>query len=333
MAARRRGVGTLAVRGVLIAAVCLGMVGAQARADAKATAREVLNATGFRGGLIVHVGCGDGKLTAALRAGDRTIVHGLSIRTRTGDSDAANIEKARETIRQLGLCGKVSVEPWTGQRLPYADNLVNLLVSEDLGKIPMDEVKRVLAPGGVAYISTGGTWAKTTKPRPQEIDEWTHFLHDASNNAVAHDTLVGPPRYMQWVAKPLWLRSHETESGISALVSAGGRVFYILDEGLIGIVDERLPCTWSLVARDAFNGVLLWKRPMPQWGWRAWKQEALEGKDLTQIRARPTASSSRSATGRRSRFSMPQPARSSARAREPRAPTRSSTARAPSSSA
>ncbi len=293
MAARRRGVGTLAVRGVLIAGVCLGMVGAQARADAKAAAREVLNATGFRGGLIVHVGCGDGKLTAALRAGDHTLVHGLSIRTRilkgsvwTGDSHAANIEKARETIRQLGLYGKVSVEHWTGQRLPYADNLVNLLVSEDLGKIPMDEVKRVLAPGGVAYIKTGGNWTKTVKPRPQEIDEWTHFLHDASNNAVAHDALVGPPRYMQWVAKPLWLRSHETESGVSALVSAGGRVFYILDEGLIGIVDERLPCTWSLVARDAFNGVLLWKRPMPQWGWRAWKREALEGKDLTQIRGR-----------------------------------------------
>ncbi|KPK45326.1 MAG: hypothetical protein AMK72_11170, partial [Planctomycetes bacterium SM23_25] len=265
--------------------VVLGLAAVAAAATialaADPDARQILEATGVQGGLVVHLGCGDGKLTAALRSNDRYLVHGLA-------RDAANLPTAREHIRHLGLYGEVSVEHWTGERLPYADNLVNLLVSQDLGKTGMDEVRRVLAPGGVAYVRTAGTWAATVKPWPQEIDEWTHFLHDAANNAVAHDALVGPPRHMQWVAKPLWLRSHETESGISALVSARGRVFYILDEGLIGIVDERLPCTWSLVARDAFNGVQLWKRPLPQWGWREWKREALEGKDLTQIRARRT---------------------------------------------
>ncbi|MCX5656573.1 MAG: hypothetical protein NTY65_18200 [Planctomycetota bacterium] len=79
-------------------------------------------------------------------------------------------------------------------RLPYADNLVNVVVAEDLGKTPMDEVMRVLAPLGVAYVKgADGKWAKTLKPWPKEIDEWTHWLHDAGNNAVAHDTRVGPP--------------------------------------------------------------------------------------------------------------------------------------------
>jgi len=32
-------------------------------------AKQILNATNVKGGLIVHIGCGDGKLTAALRAG------------------------------------------------------------------------------------------------------------------------------------------------------------------------------------------------------------------------------------------------------------------------
>ena len=50
----------------------------------------------------VHVGCGDGKLTAALRAGDGFLVHGL-------DTDVKNVAKAREHIRSRGLCGKVSV--------------------------------------------------------------------------------------------------------------------------------------------------------------------------------------------------------------------------------
>ena len=32
-----------------------------------------------RGGLVVHLGCGDGKLTAALRTGDAYLVHGLDV--------------------------------------------------------------------------------------------------------------------------------------------------------------------------------------------------------------------------------------------------------------
>ncbi|MCK5173418.1 MAG: PQQ-binding-like beta-propeller repeat protein, partial [Planctomycetes bacterium] len=29
----------------------------------------------------------------------------------------------------------------------------------------------------------------------------------------------------------------------------------------------QLPADWSLVARDAFNGVLLWEKPVPSWAW------------------------------------------------------------------
>ncbi|MCD6304136.1 MAG: PQQ-binding-like beta-propeller repeat protein, partial [Planctomycetes bacterium] len=48
---------------------------------------------------------------------------------------------------------------------------------------------------------------------------------------------------------------------------------YFLDEGPIGIVDARLPEKWSLIARDAFNGRLLWKRRLEQWGWRFWEKD------------------------------------------------------------
>ena len=244
-----------------------------------AQARQVLEASGVRGGLVVHLGCGDGKLTAALRAGDAYLVHGL-------DADAANVEKARQHIRSLGLYGPVSVERWTDPaHLPYADNLVNLLVISDSGfQMPETEVMRVLAPLGVAYVKgADGKWAKTVKPWPKEIDEWTHFLHGPDNNAVAHDTRVGPPKSMQWVAGPLYCRSHEIDSSVSALVSARGRLFYILDEGPTGIADQRLPEKWALVARDGFSGVLLWKRPLPDWGWPEWKKNQLAGTDWTKL--------------------------------------------------
>ncbi|KKK92584.1 hypothetical protein LCGC14_2701470, partial [marine sediment metagenome] len=84
---------------------------------------------------------------------------------------------------------------------------------------------------------------------------------------------------------PLWLRSHETPSGIQAPVASRGRLFYFFDEGLIGITDERLPDRWSLVCRDAFNGKLLWKRPLDAWGWRQWNRQRWEGKNWTTLRA------------------------------------------------
>jgi outer membrane protein assembly factor BamB len=219
-------------------------------------AEKIFDATGVKGGLVVHIGCGNGRLTAALHVNDSYIIHGL-------DRGAKNIEKAREHIRSLNLCGKVSVDLLKGDQLPYIDGLVNLVVSEDLGEITMDEVLRVLVPDGVAYTKRAGEWRRTVKPRPKEIDEWTHYLHDASGNAVAHDSVVGPPRRMQWVGSPRWARSHEHSASLNALVSANGRIFYIIDEGPRDSI--QLPPKWFLIARDAFNGTVLWKRELPKW--------------------------------------------------------------------
>jgi outer membrane protein assembly factor BamB len=224
-------------------------------------AQQILAATGVKGGLVVHLGCGDGKLTAALRANDSYLVQGL-------DADAGNIEKARQHLHALRLYGPVSVEQWLGARLPYNDNLVNLVVAEDLRGVAMAEVLRVLAPGGVAYIQKGGHWMKTVKPRPAEIDQWTHYLHDPSNNAVAHDAVVGPPRRLQWIGGPRYSRHHDHMSSISAMVSANGRNFYIFDEATRASI--LVPPKWWLVARDAFNGTILWKRPIEDWQTHLW---------------------------------------------------------------
>ncbi len=254
---------------------CVSLAGPAGAAGV--SAKDVLDATGVTGGLVVQVGCGDGQLTAGLAERPGMLVHAL-------DADAEKVAAARRRLREAGLYGRASAEHWAADRLPHADGLARLVVSADLGSVPLAEVLRVLCPGGVAYVRGADGWAKTVKPRPAEIDEWTHYLHDATNNAVAADDRVGPPRHLQWVAPPKYCRSHEIDSSLSALVTAGGRMFAILDDGLIGITDPRLPQNWSLVARDAYSGVLLWKRPMDKWGWRQWKRNALEGKDWTGLR-------------------------------------------------
>jgi len=119
-------------------------------------AEEIINATGVQGGFIIHIGSGDGQLTQALRANDHYIVHGL-------DSNPANVRKAREAILSSGEYGSITIDHLTGTELPIVDNLVNLVVSEDLGDVPMNEIKRILAPQGVAYIRQNGSWQKNSK--------------------------------------------------------------------------------------------------------------------------------------------------------------------------
>ena len=247
---------TTSVRTTRVTILHVALIAASLTAPAYAAdARSILDPAGVRGGLVVHLGCGDGKLTAALRACDSYLVHGL-------DTDAANIAKARKHVDGLGLSGKVSVARLTGARLPYVDNLVRLVVAEDLGAVPMAEVMRVLCPNGVAYVAG----KKTVKPRPSELDEWTHFLHDASGNPVADDTAVAPPRHVQWMAAPNWSRNHHKLASISSVVTAGGRLFYIMDSG--PPANMAVPGKWSLVARDAFSGVLLWRKPMASWAYQ-----------------------------------------------------------------
>ena len=220
-------------------------------------ARQILDASGVQGGLVVVIGCDSPALLAELRAGDSYLVHGL-------DRDPGKVAAARTYLREKGLYGPVTAAQWDGAQLPYVDSLVKMIVvAGDTGRISEDEWTRVLAPLGVIVDTRKGKIEITRKPWPEELDPWSHFLHDASNNAVSDDTVVGPPQGLRWTCGPEFARSHEHFASMSAMVTAGGRVFYIIDEGPVSSVC--LPPQWKLVARDAFSGVLLWQRPITNW--------------------------------------------------------------------
>ncbi len=242
---------------VLFAVACFAQAaGAAEQAGPRRLAQEVLALAGLKGGAIVHLGCGDGRLTAALGTDPRFLVQGL-------DTSEANVQAARKCIQALGLYGRVSAERWSGKRLPYVDNLINLVVVEELGGAGMGEVMRVLAPRGVALVKRDGQWTRSVKPWPSDIDEWQQHFHDADNNAVARDRVVGPPRHYQWIAEPEWMRSHMSMPSITSMVSSRGRLFTIEDRATAE--HPALPGKFALVARDAFNGIVLWRRPFPDW--------------------------------------------------------------------
>jgi len=260
-------------------------------AAAEKLAAEMARRSGAPGGVCVFVG-GDGKLPVAMAKMGRFVVHCLA-------PDAADCAALRGAIRARGAYGPVSAAEWHGGTLPYADNLVNLVAVPDFPSaakrgLTAAELLRALAPLGTAFVGgagqalaaelraagaedvgtmeAGGGWLHFRKPWPADIDEWTHYLHGADGNPVARDRVVGPPRHFQWTSGPRWMRSHETDSSVTTLVTAGGRLFYVVDEAPISLAgDHDLPDKWALAARDAFNGVSLWKVPIRRWGWREWK--------------------------------------------------------------
>jgi len=246
-------------------------------------ADEILKASGIRAGLCVHLGAGDGKLTAALGrklgGGEATfIVQGLA-------ADAEAVKKARAHIQAQGLYGPVSVVRSDFKPLPYAENLVNLAVAEDLpallGKgLDLNEVFRVIVPNGVLCaggkvdagkltaagfkdVRAAGSWTAALKPRPKEMDDWPSYRYGPDRNRVSQDLLAGcPATRLRWRAG---------FSPLGVMVSAGGRLFHPRGVANYGWSWTR----GSLIARDAYNGLLLWERPLegalkpPGWRFRA----------------------------------------------------------------
>jgi len=211
------------------------------------------HATAEPRGLIVQLG---GSCPAP---GEGRLIHYLL-------TDQTAVDEARNTFRGQD---SVRVDLFSGTQLPHAENTVCRLVCEVRGALPREEVVRVLRPLGTARLKAERGFIEITKPWPDDIDEWTHWLHGPGSNPVAADRRVGFPRRLQWTAPPRRCRSHEKSPSLTGMVTARGRIFYISDEGPIS-VGGRIPDKWRLVARDAFSGALLWKQPVPDWGWEAW---------------------------------------------------------------
>ena len=213
-----------------------------------------------RAGLIVVVDA-DSAADLLKHAGDpSSLVHGL-VR-----SSAAE-KTLRGQLLAADKTGRITVSVWDGKRIPFVENTVNRIVC----KRAPDDIRRALAPYGSAVDASGA--ALWTKPYPKEIDEWTHYLYQPSGNSVSKDTIVGPPRRIQWAGDPQMLRHHDHLPSLSAMVTTKGRAYYIFDEASSASI--LFPPKWRLIARDAFNGVVLWKKDIAEWHPHLWPLKSM----------------------------------------------------------
>lgn len=114
---------------------------------------------GIRDGVCIDIGCGPGMLAVELAQRSEFKVIGLDI-----DPDQKPLFEKR--IREAGLAERVSFVLGDAQKLPFADNSADAIVSRgtltfipDIGKC-LREVDRVLKPGGVAFL--GGRYLYTS---------------------------------------------------------------------------------------------------------------------------------------------------------------------------
>jgi len=249
---------------------------------------KLIDTSDIAGGVCAVLGRADTDLALSIAKRKSFVIHALY-------ADWKTARAARLEFRAAKLHGRVSADVSGGPHLPYGPNIVTVLVADNYAALKssglsLEEVRRAVAPLGTVFLggpgelieelkSAGfervrkdGKWMRAVKPWPAEIDQWTHYCHGPDSNPVARDKLVGPPVHYQWTAGPLWSRAHDSDSSVNSLVSADGRIFYMVDEAPISLPGQHsLPDKWFVVARDAFNGVLLWKKPVEKWGWRQWK--------------------------------------------------------------
>ena len=117
-------------------------------------ADDFLQKSGITKGVCLDIGAGNGYLGLAL-------AEKSNLQVRVVDIDSEMLEFAQENIRERQLADRVDTVRADVEALPFQDNYAHLIVSR--GSVffwenqvaGLNEVYRVLAPGGISFIGGG----------------------------------------------------------------------------------------------------------------------------------------------------------------------------------
>jgi len=243
--------------------------------SAKEVAAIVQTEAKVEKGLCLVIDIKDGKLVAEIAKVSQMYVQGCSW-------DSKNIQLSRQNLKKENTLERSSIIFIESDFLPYADNLINVVVYSSYGdkKISIEEIIRVMTPNAVCVLGNdykpeaivgvekqlkeAGVksikslsrkgWLSFAKPENLDFDTWPHNSGGADLSLVNNDKVVGPWEELRWIGEPRWGALAGTYSG---RVTCGGRIYY---------VENRSDNHWW-VSRDAYNGTELWRVPIEGKGW------------------------------------------------------------------
>lgn len=189
----------------------------------------------------------DGKLDVReiLELGRKT---DLTVYVQTGQRGRALA--IREAIAMAGLPANRMVVDHSPKEIGLADNIADLVLS--VGTRSKSEINRVQRPGSIALIGK----RKLTKPIPAGADDWSHPYHGPDNNPNSNDKLVRGDFRTQFIGYPMFSPMPQQT------VSAGGVLFKAF--GHIAHKANQNAVLNTLMAVNAYNGTILWQRPLPK---------------------------------------------------------------------
>jgi outer membrane protein assembly factor BamB len=237
--------------------------GASARASEldKAVVAEKLGATR---GICVVLGDRQGAMARDLaRASELTLFVQLP--------NPTDAQAAARTADAAGLYGtRIFVAQGSAARIGLADSLADAVLVLPAALEPPNEIMRVLRPGGRAIFEVSELFAAPeagqvrrpsldersilTKPFPDGVDDWSHHYHGPDNNPQSLDRVARAPYLTQFVAAPRFAPAPQ------AAVASAGRLFMAF--GHIAWHQREEAMMDTLVALNAYNGTVLWQRPL-----------------------------------------------------------------------
>ncbi len=210
------------------------------------------------------------------------------------DSDGNRVHELRKSAARSGFgISRLVAERSNFESLPYADNLVDLVISSRadtafLKRVSPEEIMRILRPKGIALIGlrdsakndlkvfeslrswagdsgdliqntlagVSGNWIKLQKPAMVGADDWSHWEKSPDNNPVSKDQIIKAPYMTQFMANPLYIGMP------SITTAAGGRTFLAI--GHIAHHAREWDGLLRIIARNGYNGTVLWERDLPE---------------------------------------------------------------------
>ncbi len=170
-------------------------------------------------------------------------------------ADASEVTAVRKAADTAGLLGtRIFVDSGLLKSIQLADNIADRVIVARVHakETTKDEVLRVLQPRAVAHVGN----LTFSKPVPQGIDEWTHPYHAPDNNPQSTDQLARGAFRTQFIGYPKFSPMPEQT------VVAGGRIYKAM--GHIAHKANQNAMLNTLLCINAYNGSILWKRPLPE---------------------------------------------------------------------
>ena len=250
------------------------------------TAAKLVENLDIERGICVVVG-GDAALPLELARSSQWLVHCRQPRAEVA-------EEIRSLAGRAGLgIERLAVDIGPIDRLPYADRTIDRLIApisdaETLTRISCDEVIRVLRPEGRAIIGdlygnadgltedqlrqwqddsiagarfdvrrdSSGVHIEIAAAKLKGAGDWSHWEHSPDNNPVSEDAIIKAPYMTQFMAKPYYIAIP------SITTAAAGRTFLAI--GHIAHHRREWENMNRLIARNGYNGTILWQRDLPE---------------------------------------------------------------------